>query len=54
MGSSSDRSVAITLATAGMVFGLYQRCGLGVESGSPSTCWATMTLRSGLGEADSM
>ena len=43
----------MTLATAGMVFGSYHRCGLGVLSGRPSTCWATITLRLGSGEADS-
>ncbi len=44
----------MTLATAGIVFGLYHRCGLGVLLGSPRTFWATMTLRLGFGEADSM
>ncbi len=44
----------MTLATAGIVFGLYQRWGFGVLSGSPRTCWATMTLRFEFGEADSM
>ena len=44
----------MTLATAGIVLGLYQRWGLGVLSGRPRTCWATMTLRLELGEADSM
>ena len=39
----------MTLATAGIVFGSYQRWGLGVPSGRPSTCWATMTLRCGVG-----
>ena len=48
LGSSSERSAAMTLATAGIVFGLYHRCGLGVLSGSPRTCWATMTLRFGI------
>ena len=41
-------------ATAGIVFGSYQRWGLGVSSGSPRTCWATMTLRAALGEAASI
>ena len=54
LGSSSERSAAMTLATAGMVLGLYHRCGFGVLSGSPRTCWATMTLRLEFGEADSM
>ena len=54
LGSSFERSAAMTWATAGIVLGLYHRCGFGVLSGSPSTCWATMILRLGLGEADSM
>ena len=44
----------MALATAGIVFGSYQRCGFGVSSGSPRTCWATITLRAALGEADSI
>ena len=44
----------MAFATAGMVFGLYHRCGLGVLSGSPSTFWTTITLRSGFGDADSI
>ncbi len=41
-------------ATAGMVAGEYHRCGFGVESGSRSRCWTSMTLRSELGELASM
>ena len=44
----------MTLATAGIVFGLYQRWGFGVSFGSPSTCWATITRRFGFGEAASI
>ena len=53
LGRSSERSAAITLATAGIVLGSYQRCGFGVLLGNPRTCWATMTLRWGSGEAAS-
>ena len=38
----------MTLATAGIVFGLYQRWGFGVSFGSPSTCWTTITFRFGV------
>ncbi len=51
-GCSSDRASAIAFATAGMVFGSYQRCGFGVLSGSPSRCWTLITLRFGRGAAD--
>ena len=44
----------MTLATAGIVFGSYHRCGLGVLSGSPSTFWAMITLRPASGDADSI
>ena len=44
----------MALATAGMVVGLYHRCGFGVVSGSPRRFWTLMTLRSGSGEADSI
>ena len=54
LGSSAERSAAMALATAGIVFGQYHRCGFGVLSGSPSTCCATMTFRCALGEADSI
>src|SRR5579875_1856300 len=41
------RADAIASATAGMVPGLYHRCGFGVPSGSPSRCcttsWAALT-----------
>ena len=38
----------MTLATAGIVVGSYHRCGFGVLSGRPSTCWTTITLRCGV------
>ena len=44
----------MALATAGIVFGSYQRWGLGVSSGRPRTCWATITLRAALGDAASI
>ena len=37
-----------------MVFGSYQRCGLGVEPGSPSSFCTSITLRELLGAADSI
>nr|WP_307316618.1 hypothetical protein [Microbacterium sp. SORGH_AS_0421] len=39
------------MATAGIVFGSYQRCGLSVLSGRPSTSCATITERLLSGEA---
>ena len=48
------RSAAIASATFGMVVGLYHRWGLGVESGSPSSCWTSTTWRPLLGAALSM
>ena len=54
LGRSAARSAAIALATAGIVFGLYQRCGFGVLSGRPSSVWTTMTLRVEFGDADSI
>ena len=53
-GTSSDRSAAMTLATAGIVLGSYHRCGFGVLSGRPSTSWATITLRLLFGDAASI
>ena len=52
--AARTRSAAIALATAGIVVGLYQRCGFGVLSGRPSRCWTTMTLRHEFGDADSI
>ena len=37
-----------------MVVGLYQRWGLGVVSGRPSSFWTSITLRAALGDAVSM
>src|SRR6202034_921229 len=54
VGRRSERSVAIALATASIVLGLYQRCGFGVESGRSRTFCATITLRDRFGEADSI
>src|SRR5580693_6782767 len=45
------RSAAIAFATAGMVLGLYHRCGFGVAVGRPSRFCTTMTLRDELGAA---
>ena len=53
-GWRADRSAAIALATAGIVAGSYHRCGFGVLSGRPSTCWTVITLRPGFGDADSI
>ena len=44
----------MAFATAGIVFGSYHRCGLGVLSGRPSTFWTMITLRLGSGDADSI
>ncbi len=44
----------MALATAGIVFGSYHRCGFGVLSGRPSRCWTTITLRLEFGDADSI
>ncbi len=44
----------MTLATAGIVLGLYHRCGFGVSVGRPSTSWATITLRLLFGDACSI
>jgi hypothetical protein len=48
------RSAAIAVATAGIVSGLYHRCGFGVLPGRPSRSWTTMTLRAGFGAAFSI
>ena len=53
-GCRADRSAAMALATAGIVFGSYHRCGFGVLSGRPSRCCTTITLRFGFGDADSI
>jgi hypothetical protein len=42
------------LATAGIVTGLYHRCGFGVLLGRPSSVWTSITFRLELGAADSM
>ncbi len=39
---------------AGIVFGLYQRCGLGVELGKPRRSCTVITFRAGFGDADSI
>src|SRR5580693_7837141 len=44
----------MALATAGIVVGLYHRCGFDVSVARPSTSWTTMTLRFALGAAASM
>ena len=41
-------------ATAGIVPGLYHRCGFGVLSGRPSSCCTLITLRPGAGAAFSI
>ena len=51
-GSSAERSEANALATAGIVFGLYHRCGFGVLSGRPSRCCTLITLRAEFGDAE--
>ena len=51
-GSSLDRSVASALATAGIVLGLYHRCGFAVLSGRPSKCCTLITLRAEFGDAE--
>ena len=53
-GWMADRSAAIASATFGIVAGSYHRCGLGVESGSPSSRCTSMTVRPPLGAADSI
>ena len=50
----AERSAATAFATAGIVDGLYHRCGLGVLSGSPSRCCTSMTLRLPFGAAASI
>ena len=42
------------MATAGMVDGLYHRCGLGVLSGRRRRCCTSMTVRAELGAAASI
>ena len=44
----------MALATAGIVVGLYHKCGFGVLSGRPSNCCTSMTLREESGEAFSI
>ena len=51
-GSSADRSDANALATAGMVFGLYHRCGFAVLLGRPSRPCTLITLRAEFGDAE--
>ena len=53
-GASAESVPASARATAGIVAGAYQRCGLGVESGSRSSLCTSITLRDELGEAASM
>ena len=53
-GWMAARSAAIALATAGIVPGLYHRCGFGVPVGRPSRSWTTMTLRAEFGAAFSI
>src|ERR1035437_877592 len=53
-GASAARSLPIAFATAGMVGGLYQRCGLSMPAGSPSRLWTSITRRVELGVAASM
>ena len=48
------RSAAMALATAGIVDGLYHRCGFGVLSGRPSSRCTSMTLRLESGTASSI
>ena len=53
-GCKAERSVTSAFATAGIVFGLYQRCGLGVDSGSPRSFCTLMTSREEFGDAASI
>src|ERR1700733_3026374 len=53
-GWRAARSAATAFATAGMVVGLYHRCGLGVLSGRPSRCCTSTTLRPEFGAAASI
>ena len=53
-GWMAASSAAIASATLGIVAGSYHRCGLGVESGSSSSCCTSMTVRPLLGVADSI
>ena len=53
-GWIAPRAAATALATLGIVAGSYHRCGLGVESGSLSSCCTSMTVRPLFGAADSM
>ena len=53
-GWMAARSAAIALATAGIVLGLYHRCGFGVSVGRPSRSCTTMTLRELFGAAFSI
>src|SRR6185437_6191128 len=53
-GSKDVSSVATAAATAGIVLESYQRCGLGVLSGSPSKCCTSITLRPEFGVASTI
>ena len=53
-GWRAARSPAIASATAGIVLGLYHRCGFGVPVGRPSRFCTTMTLRAEFGAAFSI
>jgi len=53
-GCSAARSAATAFATAGIVPGLYHRCGFGVLSGRPSRSCTVTTLRDELGAAFSI
>ena len=44
----------MAFATAGIVAGEYHRCGFGVQSGRPSRCCTSITLRAELGAAASI
>ena len=51
-GSNFERSDASATATAGIVLGLYHRCGFAVLSGNPKRCCTLITLRAEFGDAD--
>src|ERR1022692_3274669 len=53
-GCRAERSWAISFATAGIVEGLYHRCGLGVLSGRPRRSCTSITLRLAFGVAASI
>jgi hypothetical protein len=44
--------LARALATAGIVFGSYHRCGFAVLSGRPNRCCTSTTLRDEFGDAE--